>query len=178
VTTEATLNKSVGVFDGSSAYRFMEMASLYPLMANAFTFETYVYVDSAPSSSYVDLVSNQQGGGFGFELKSNNGKIHFYCHDGSGYKTPAQTMPIGQWVHLVGVFDGTSVTLYLNGVATSVSSGATMQPPPAAAAQYLCIGGDSNEGLGSSFMIGKIATVNLYSFALNEQMVKELYAQY
>ncbi|MBQ8339457.1 MAG: LamG domain-containing protein, partial [Clostridia bacterium] len=149
----------------------------YDLMAHGFTLETYVYVSEKPTSGYVDLVSNQQGGGFGFELKASGGKVHFYCHDGSGYKQPAQDIPEGEWVHLVGVFDGSNVIIYLNGKAVSVTAGSTLKPP-SADAQYLCIGGDSDEGTGASFMTGKIATVNLYSFALTEAMVTSLYSEY
>lgn len=177
VEKNTELDQYVGVFDGSSAYRFEDMPQMYDLMAHGFTLETYVYVSEKPTSGYVDLVSNQQGGGFGFELKASGGKVHFYCHDGSGYKQPAQDIPEGEWVHLVGVFDGSNVIIYLNGKAVSVTAGSTLKPP-SADAQYLCIGGDSDEGTGASFMTGKIATVNLYSFALTEAMVTSLYSEY
>jgi len=177
VATDATFGGKVGVLNGSSAWRFEDMPNFYDLMSGGFALEAYVYLDTKPTSGYVDLVSNQQGGGFGFELKTG-GKLYFYCHDGSGYQKPVTTVTTGEWIHLVGVFNGSKVYIYMNGdLIDSVDAGSTLKPP-SADAQYLCIGGDSDENTGTSFMTGKIAVANLYSFALDDAMVAELYAKY
>jgi hypothetical protein len=176
VEKNAVLDRYVGVFDGSSAYRFEDMPDIYDKISGGFTLEAYVYLNGLPSGSYANPVSNQEGGGFGFEHQAD-GKMYFFCHDGSGYLQPGLSVPTGQWVHLVGVFDGTSVTLYVNGVSASVPSRDVMRPP-ASQAQYLCIGGDSNSGKGGAFIKGKIATVNLYSYALPPAAVANLYNQY
>ena len=176
VEKNSTLNQYVGVFNGSSAYRFEDMPGLYGTISTGFSFEAYVYLNGLPSGRLVNPASNQEGGGFGFEHQKD-GKMYFYCHDGSGYLNPGLDMPTGQWVHLVGVFDGSSVTLYVNGTSASVPSGETMKSP-SSSAQYLCIGGDSDSGTGSSFMKGKIAAVNLYSYPLPAAAVANLYNQY
>ena len=74
------------------------------------------------------------------------------------------------------MFDGSNVSLYLDGVlAQSVSADGAFQRP-ARFAQILSIGGDSTYYNSSDkYFTGKIAVANLYSSALTAQQVKEKY---
>ncbi|MBE6594694.1 MAG: hypothetical protein E7644_02725 [Ruminococcaceae bacterium] len=177
VKQDATVGGYVGVFDGSSAWRFEDMGLHYEKMESDFSFETYAYVSFIPSGSYVDIASNQESGGFGFELKSS-GIVYFYCNDGSGYVRPGVTLPAGEWVHLVGVLSGNTVKIYMNGVLKDTQTASGSFKPPAAGAQYLCIGGDSDSGTGGAFMTGMIASVNLYSEPLSAAEILALYEKY
>lgn len=96
------------------------------LVADApdFTFEqvtlsAWVRFSTSPGNLYYTPISRQLGDGGGNELfLSNfssriNGEI---ATDAGGFTHSGSTLPVGQWLHLAAVYDGTSLTLYLNGL--------------------------------------------------------------
>ena len=176
---DATLGMTVGVFDGRGDYRWNEIAQYYDVMAGSFTFEVYARVDRAVTSGYIDICSNQQRGGFGFECKAD-GKLYYFlqCRNTSTYITPSVTLSVGEYVHLVGTSDGTSVCLYLNGeLVSSLDFDGDAFFPLQPSAQYLSVGGDSgSDNISSAYMTGRVAVTNLYSYALTADQVAALYA--
>ena len=180
VTQDATLGKYVATFDGKdNTYTYDGITGWYETISNSFSVEAYVYLDKKPSSGFMDFVANLNSAGFGLAYK-NDGKIYFYCHVGGAYVTPSYSFAVGQWVHIVGTFDGTNVKLYVNGqlVATKAASG-TMKAPTIASS---CLGigadmGKHNEARESYFQ-GKLATVNIYSAELSASQIAKLYQAY
>jgi len=178
VDFDADLDKNVATFSGNNCYTYQGFESYYEFMQDSFSFETYFYVNRKPNSGYVDIVSNQESGGFGFEYKSD-GKVYFYCSVNGSYKKPCALIPVETFVHLVGTFDGKSVKIYLNGELMQSVSAWGKFTPPAYYSRYLCIGGDSgNNATGNNYMTGKIATANIYSSALTEAQIRTLYNAY
>ena len=178
VALNATVGKNVATFDGNDAYRYTDMTDWYPVMANGFTLETFIYLDEAPTSAtggYVDLISNQEVGGFGFEYETD-GEVAFSCKAGGSYKAPAVSVSTGQWIHLVGVFDGSSIKIYKNGSLGSSKSAGGAFDVPKYYARVLCIGGDPGyRGATTRFFKGKIAVANLYSHALTASQISDKY---
>ncbi|MBQ8339454.1 MAG: metallophosphoesterase [Clostridia bacterium] len=178
VVYDNTLKRNVVYLNGSSAYRFLDIGNYYDIMSESFTFEIYVYMDEVPSSSYVDIVSNQQAGGFGFELKSGGNLQFIITLGGSSSARPSTTLPGGEWVHIVVTYDGSTLSMYKNGVlvSTAAPNEGSIKPPTS---QYLVIGGDSNATTsGDYFMTGKIAVTNLYAAPLTAGEVAALYNSY
>ena len=184
-TTETNTYDSSGnllttTSDGEKyTYTYDGITGWYDTISNGFSVEAYVYLDKKPSSGFMDFVANLNSAGFGLAYK-NDGKIYFYCHVGGAYVTPSYSFAVGQWVHIVGTFDGTNVKLYVNGqlVATKAASG-TMKAPTIASS---CLGigadmGKHNEARESYFQ-GKIATVNIYSAELSDAQIAKLYQAY
>ena len=180
VTQDATLGQYVATFDGKDdTYTYDGITGWYDTISNGFSVEAYVYLDKKPSSGFMDFVANLNSAGFGLAYK-NDGKIYFYCHVGGAYVTPSYAFAAGQWVHVVGTFDGANAKLYVNGqlVATKAASG-TMKAPTLASS---CLGigadmGKHNEARESYFQ-GKIATVNIYSAELSDAQIAKLYQAY
>ena len=71
-----------------------------------------------------------------------------------------------QWTHLVGVYDGTHLIFYINGVATATVSGAGYVANPG---QDLIIGGDPISGFGN--FEGFVTEVAIYTNALTAAQV-------
>ncbi|MGB7326540.1 MAG: LamG domain-containing protein, partial [Rubripirellula sp.] len=123
--------------------------------------------------------------GYGFVGSSgNSGHLRFFVN---GYSThmAAATVPVGEWTHLVGVFDGKSVRTYLNGKFMHVHKMTSMDPfgdspflsdSPLASIKHsnrsLCLGGESS---GYSWR-GKIDEFVLYNRALSDKEISWLYA--
>jgi len=107
---------------------------------------------------------------------------HFYQSPGSPgswiWTVPAtgqfiQTVPVvkNQWAHVVGVYDGTHLVFYVNGVATATVSGAGYVPNTI---NPLDIGGDPQTGWGN--WEGYVDEVAIYTNALTFTQVTNHYA--
>ncbi len=184
VAYDETLGRNVAEFNGSSGYAFTDMYDNYSRLTDGFTLETYVYLDKLPSSGTICPVSNMETGGFGFQIK-NSGKLEFLCYTGNkAYERTSATVPVGEWVHVVGTFDGSALKLYFNGqlVGTQATTNSKFTLP-ISGAYYLGIGCDSSPTSteiygGLSHMTGKLAAANLYSDALTAAEVMSLYNSY
>ena len=170
---DKVLGKKVANFDGSSAYSY-PMSGQYSKLDNTMTFEvTYNYNVLSDSGEY-DLLSNQQSGGFG--LGTDSGNLKFFCHVDGSYKTPSTTAtPAEAWHHLVGVFDGSKVKLYLDGALKSEVVASGKIGLPGSNADEVFIGGDSGADNELQFPSDvKIATARIYSAALSEEQIAAL----
>ena len=178
---EGSLGRYVGVFDGEGDYKWRDIGAQYEIMAGCFSFEALIYADHAPTSSYYDICSNQQIDGFGFEYKTD-GTVYLYVHSetSSVWTKAGAHLPTGEYVHLVGTFDGSTIRLYINGelaASNSINSKAFFPLQPGA--QYLSIGGDSGSNFNSTNIFsGRVAVTNLYSAPLTAEQVAYLAAQY
>jgi hypothetical protein len=108
-------------------------------------------------------------------LRLNNGNYEVGSWDGSDHKA-IFTLPvgdIGQWVYLVGVYDGESWRLYRNGVQVSSTNDST----GAVTVHGRWAMGANGEGNGRFFQ-GSIDEVLIYDHGLTAVEVAELYESY
>jgi hypothetical protein len=166
-----------GVFDGKSSLVYVDENPSLEL-TGAMTVAAWVTLDSlpnrladivikghrlAPWQSYELLYDNvtQQ---FGFSIANSSG-------DYPGSKGPGTVSP-GAWYHVVGVYDGSHIVTYVNGVAGA--RGAYSGEP------YLALGplyiGD--EGDGGTDLPGTLDEIRIYDRALSPEEVAELYRSY
>ena len=98
-------------FDGKSAVR-VEMGTR-TLPDGPYTIETWVRPASDDVSA--DLISKAEQSEFALNIAHNVPGTHLFA--GGRYNSAIATTPIpaGQWTHTAGVFDGQSLTLYING---------------------------------------------------------------
>ncbi len=95
-------------------------------------------------------------------------------YSGGLYRGPAtSTVAIGstQWSHVMCTFDGSTITVYVNGTSTGTSSFAGAMTGSSANAFY--IGEDSSTG--TTFFTGLIDDVRLYNYTLTSAQIKALY---
>lgn len=95
---------------------------------------------------------------------------HFHEVNGTG------EIPIGQWTHLVGTWDGTSLSLYING-AFDVSAAPGVTPWDSGCAFH--IGGiydsEGDCAYAGQYFTGLIDEVTLYQGALSADQVRQAY---
>jgi hypothetical protein len=104
----------------------------------SFTIESYINLQSISSGQICIFSSEQSVTNVAYFLCVDSGRTVFTgFYNGSWtYKRSTNTLPLGTWTHVVGVFDpnaaSTRTELYFNGVAATFSDGAenaTLVPP-------------------------------------------------
>lgn len=168
-----TDGKLIAEFNKKGCLKIPEIVSQYDTLSQGFSSETYVTVNS--TDGIQSFFSNMHAGGFGYEIE--NGVLYTYLFCGGEYKTISFDAEEGRTYHLVTVYDGSSISLYIDGVLEDAEStdgdmGFATDP----GAKFLCIGADSDaSGSGENFADVKIYSARLYSKALNAGEVLYLY---
>ena len=179
-------------FDGNDAFSWDGIADYYDVLETGFTFEWIGSVSdtvlgggnitgSYDGSRYVDLASNQQTGGMGFEYNAD-GKAYLFVYvmksdNSSDYYGAGATVPVGETVHLVGTYDGSVIRLYVNGeLAATKSVAGKVWFPLKESSQFLAVGGDSTlYGNVERYMNGETRAMNIYSSVLTADAVQVKY---
>ena len=159
---------------GSSYLKVPGFKNFYDTIAKGFTFELDFEMKDMGGEQY--LASNAQAGGLGFGV--DDGKMSFLLNLGNGgYETVGFVPQVNTRYHVVVTYSGDALTMYVNGekVASKQVSG-TFQPASQDGSQFLCIGGDSNQGnVGELFANAYIYGVRIYSAVATEEQAKILY---
>lgn len=143
---------------------------------NLSTFTVTVWLNVSTYSSNPRLMSNSHTDSDfkGFQLMINNGGASGFFDvgtaNGVGVATWSSTISTGKWYHYVGVYNGSTVTSYINGV--SVASGPITGT---------LLSGDNNFSIGynlastSDYLTGYINDVRLYKRALSQSELTTIY---
>jgi predicted MPP superfamily phosphohydrolase len=165
-------------FDGSGDYVYVpDSPSLNP--SNAITIAAWIRPYSFVSSwTPVVTKSNWESGsptttkGYVLEFNQSNSGIRFYI-DGpgnTGAMTDVVAVPLNEWTHVVGVYDGATVRLYVNNIAYS---------PVNCSIDIPSSGGDLYIGRSfaapNRYFNGLMDEVRIYDRALNTAEIEELY---
>ncbi|MBI4930395.1 MAG: choice-of-anchor D domain-containing protein [Bacteroidetes bacterium] len=148
-------------FDGNGDVIYRNVPSGLPTGNTPVTVEAWIYPQGYNDASYNGIVSwgnrGCTGNGFVLSIQSNGRpSMALWCNDfvpGSG---PAATL--NQWNHIACVLNGTSVTLYMNGVPVS----GTISPTQGFTSTNLAIGCTDWWG---RFFTGRIDEVRIWNKA-------------
>jgi hypothetical protein len=164
-------------FDGSNDTLYVANSSTLNAPTTSLTVAAWVY-RNVNQAGYVSVVSRELNSTFQehYYLGFEGGQYRWFVNTTSGYSNLALggAAPVGQWVHLVGTYDGTTVNLYANGVLQfSTSHSGTL----ASDTTGITIGASHNDGshVPSEGFNGKVDEVNIYAYALTAQQVQQLY---
>ena len=110
--------------------------------------------------------------GYSLELAGTNG-INFYVYiNNSGWQQSViSSLPANQWVHVAGTYDGTNISLYLNGVPAGPSTLASGTISPSG--NNLQIGHDAANP--SRYFHGLIDDASVYNRALSASEISAIY---
>lgn len=130
---------------------------------------------SANLSSFLGIVSSQkQTQAMGYLLAGDvNNKIRFYIWDGAWkYAISDSALNLNEFYYLTGIWDGSTVKLYVNGKLQSVTASASTIIYPSTPDENHRIGRYSN-----GEWIGKIDETKIFNYALTSDEVKQEYNQ-
>ena len=176
VTYNEDLEQYVASFDGvDDAYAWWGIGNWYDVIGESFTVETFVYFNSKPAKA-MGILSNLQSAGMGLQFKTD-GYAAFYTKAGEAdYVSPNGPVAVGNWAHLVGTYDGTSVRFYINGQQVAKADASGKLAAPDYMARVMGIGADSAVNGLESYFNGTIATAKIYSDALTKTQVEALFS--
>lgn len=174
ISEDAALGKPVATFDGVDDSIQYAFAPHWPMISNAVSIEcTFKYDGAVPTSSEKDVCSGKEGGGYSIYVNGTN--IGFMAHIGGGYKNAtAPNAQQGRWFHVVGVWTGTEMQLYVNGelAATTPATGALGLP--AAAARGWTVGADTSPTGTQFYAPVTVSNARLYGRALGASDIAAL----
>jgi hypothetical protein len=166
--------------DGASQYLDVpDSATLNPTAA--ITVEAWIYPQLPLDPVSAPVVKKAGGGGYwgednGYTLElSGPDRIMFWVYlDGGQGWTPSDSAPLrpNRWSHVAGVYDGATVSFYLNGVLVGASTAASGFIVPSG--NNLQIGHDpSNPG---RYFNGLIDEPSIYTNALTADQIQLIYS--
>jgi hypothetical protein len=111
--------------------------------------------------------------GYSLETSGRTGvQFWVYLNGGRGWTSSSMaSLYTNQWSHLVGVFDGTNLSLYLNGALAGTPTAAPGQILPSG--NHLQIGHDQSNS--SRYFHGLIDEASVYNTALSAAQVQAIY---
>ena len=164
-------------FDGSNDVVYVSSPTALNTVKTGVTVSAWVY-RNANQSGDVSVVSREVGKTWyeHYYLGFKDGKSQWYVNTSSGYSNMGlgATAPVGQWTHVVGTYDGSTVRFYVNGVQQySTPHSGTF----ATDTTGLTIGANHNGAnhAAEEAFNGNIDEVNVYAYALSAQEVTQLY---
>ncbi|MFN8483698.1 MAG: LamG domain-containing protein [Anaerolineae bacterium] len=155
-------------FNGTS--QFVSVPYSAALNPSPFSVEVWAYPTGGAGAYRGVISSRAYPNGWVLYAASNNDWQFWINNVGSMSVLDGGPMALNQWTHLVGVFDGTTARLYVNG--TQVASGAitTYTPNPSGA---LNVG--QGEAGGAFFFPGALDEPAVYNVALSATQVQNHY---
>jgi hypothetical protein len=174
VNTESSVIGKIGSALRTGATASAQYVSISEAVDDSITSQwsasVWVYRKSASDGT---IVRNDEGNGtrgFLIDIFSNNARSYAYVN-GVNVATGVTTLSTGKWYHLVGVCDGTTVKIYLNGVQDgSANIGTAGNIGLSSTPLYIGYGNFANSNFD-----GYIDDVRIYNRALSLGEIKTLY---
>ena len=166
-------------FDGSSYIDFGDVEDLGSNLGQAFTLSSWVRPDSADLDGSTNDVLSKGGANEWDNYQVGIDSNQFFARvgtEGSYYpKVSSQSQPTAEnWYHVVCVYDGDEVLLYVNGVMKDRNSDISGSPNNISSAAK--IGAFDPEGTqDNKYWSGSVDDVRIYDRALRPEEVFELY---
>ncbi|MFD2824833.1 LamG domain-containing protein, partial [Lacinutrix iliipiscaria] len=103
-------------FDGAADY--IDMEDALDLNPTAFTISAWIKRDPADSGTVSILSKRDAAFTEGYDLRiRNNNTIEYYLRNGTDQSLTSNTsIPVGEWHHVAVIYDGTTVSIYIDGV--------------------------------------------------------------
>ena len=165
------------IFNGASQYAAFSQSSVASFNNSPFTVSFWMKQTGAQGSTNTGIVStaNYLVGGY-FFAEGNyvyDTKPIFAINSptGSCQVQSSQSMPLNQWVNVVGIYDGANLYLYQNGASVAkatCSTGIASNPLP------LTIG-KGTQGGWTGYFAGSVTRVHIFAKALTAFQIKQEY---
>jgi len=149
-------------FDGSNDYAPIGTSG-FPFGSSAGTLSCWVRTNTT-AAGFQWIVSYGSPGTSQARFLGINGTTYYF--GGYGNDITASGVPVNTWINMVGVYDGTNASMYVNGVLVSGPTAKSWNT----VANNAQVGRQTN---GSEYWNGNIAQVSIYNRALIASEVQQ-----
>ncbi len=182
ISFDESIGKNVIIFDGTIAgtVKVGPYTPFSQYISKDLTFEAYFKVDKAPSLSYLPIISAQQNAAFGLTasaFENGKGTVDFRISDARfRFKTIGFDYLLNTYYHVIASYNGSFVSLYVNGEFVGEIETKDTILLPNDAAQYICFG-SSPDGMGNceSASYCTVVGFKLYSYSMNAEQASTAY---
>lgn len=164
-------------FDGVNDHVRIPSSATINSATSGITVAAWIY-RNANQNGWITLATRQKGTSY-FEhywLGFNGSNYRWFVNTTNGYSNYnlGGTAPLGQWVHLAGTYDGSTVKLFMNGVENFSSAHGGTLPSET---NPINIGGSSNDGTGNinEDFNGKVDNVRIYNRAISASEIESVF---
>ncbi|MFE9653221.1 LamG-like jellyroll fold domain-containing protein [Micromonospora sp. NPDC006431] len=173
-TTDAAFGHDLLKVDGVDDAVSFDFTDQWSRFSTGFAIECVFRVDTTmPVSGEKDLCSDKEAGGFSVYV--NAGNLGTMAHIGGGYKSVLTPISGNRWYHAVSVWDGQTLSLYLNGQLAGSATATGALTPPASTSRRFVIGADAApSGIGQVAPPASFAASKVWSRALTAAQAAEL----
>jgi hypothetical protein len=148
-------------FDGVNDWVTVNSSSLLSL-TTGMTVEAWVFPTAANKGRNVLIKEGVNRDIYNLYSRSGGNKSEIFAHiGGSNRSAESDAVPLNQWTHIAGTYDGTALRLYINGVQVAINTLASGSITTST--QPLRFGGNSIWG---EFFQGLIDEIRIYNRAL------------
>ena len=160
-------------FDGQNDYVNCGNDESLDLQADGFTVQAWVKLNPSPKNKWLVAKGqwgNDMDGDYWLNLHPSNNNFNLAIRTSAGvYRSPQHSYSMGQWYCVTGVFDGSSLALYVNGQLVGT-------PTPVAGSivtnnHIVQIGGNPT---GHATIDGFVDEVAIYNRALSAEEIRRL----
>jgi hypothetical protein len=133
-----------------------------------------VWVNSNNSSGNKGIVAKTTSsyGNYGWILQQDGGNVKFWFNSGTNFPTtPATTLPLNTWTHIVVTYNGSSLLMYKNKVLVSTLNTSLT---PALSSSPLTIG-RYYSNISNYYFNGQISKTRIYDVTLTQAEITALY---
>ena len=170
-------------YDGSADYSYVaDTASLS--ITGDLTISAWIKPEAVAGETLYDIAGKWDSNGlvffYSYLLAQYGDEIRMYISSNSNYKTTsAVNLLVGNWYHIVGVYNATAqtVTIYVNGKEEAGTVTGTIPSSLSDSSNRFHVGAEYSSSTAQNFYNGTIDEVKVYNYALTTDEVKVDYNQ-
>ena len=167
-------------FDGVDDYLVLDNVGTNTAFqfANTANYTLEAWVNRSAASSSASLIISKQNGGVAgnYSLGINTNGQPYVSREASPWVVNAtSSIPLNQWTHIAGVFDGSSLKIYINGVLNNSIAASGNITPSSTTAIKVAIGCMYSIGTPSNFFNGSIDEARIWNVARTATQIQQNY---
>lgn len=137
------------------------------------TLSAWVYPTGTTNFRGIVVEGDNVDSGYFFGFNNGNNELRFYINGANDYERSSTQVTANKWTHVAVTYNGTNITLYIDGVEdTGSTTVGTIDPNITIQGKETSVGGDIDRD--NYYFIGQIDCVQVWNKTLTANEVKEL----
>ena len=159
----SAINENVIEFNGTDEYINCGNSSSLQITGNSLTIETWIYPTNFKTAVWENSIVDHHFVGYvGYGIQfGGNGQFDFDFGDGNSWHnltSPENSLELNRWQHIAGVYDGSSIKLYVNGNLIAETQDTALIVANTFTDLYLCEGNT----FSNRFFEGKLDEIRIW----------------